>query len=599
MVDNKQLRDIANVLRRDVLISTNKAGSGHPTTCMSCAEIMSVLFFDGLRTEDEFVLSKGHAAPILYSALYRSGNLDHDPNSLRKLKSPLEGHPVPSEHLPFVKVATGSLGQGLSVGVGIALGFKLQNKKSKVYVLIGDSESAEGSVYEALELGAYYGLDNLVAVLDVNRLGQTGETMVGHDLKVYEKRFKSFGWETKIIDGHDVKEIKKAIMVKSKSGRPKVIIAKTSKGKGVSFLEDKNGWHGKPLNDEQLYSALNEIPKVEMPKISLRKFVGSRSKKFNFVKPVFTKYSLGDEVATREAYGNALANLAKKDSKILAVDSEVSNSTKSEKVKSVRKKQFVETYIAEQNMVGMALGLSKNGFNVFASTFSAFLSRAHDQMRMAAISKPEGLTLCGSHSGVSIGPDGASQMGLEDLSLFRSLPESLVFCPSDAVSTEKLLNLAYRTPGLKYLRTTRPKVPVLYKNSEDFKIGDFKVLKKSSKDKAVLVGSGITVHESLKAYEGLKEKGKSVSVVDLYCVKPFNFKKFISFVKKHGNKLVVSEDHYSEGGIGEMISSGLSNSGIKINHLAVREIPHSGLKEELLNKYGINSKHIVGAFENF
>lgn len=597
MVKVKQLKDIANILRRDVAIATTKAGSGHPTTCFSCAEIMSVLFFYEMNSNDEFILSKGHAAPILYSALYRSKNLDHHPNSLRKIKSPLEGHPIPSEHLPFVKVATGSLGQGLSVGVGMALASKMQKKRSNVYVLIGDSESAEGSIYEALEIGSHYDLDNLIAIFDINKLGQTGETMLGYDSKSYEKRLKSFGWETKTINGHDINDLKNAFNSARKSKKPTAIIAKTIKGKGVSFLENKNGWHGKALSDEQLYSALNEIPNPEMPKISFKKFHGE-NKKRNSKKLKSTKYKIGEKISTREAYGNALANLAKADPNVISVDAEVSNSTKSEKVKDVRKNQFIESYIAEQNMAGMSLGLSKKGYNVFASSFAAFLTRAHDQIRMAAISKPEGLTFCGSHSGVSIGKDGASQMGLGDIAMFRNFPNSYVFYPSDAISAEKLVELAYKAQGLKYIRTTRPETPVLYKSNEKFPLGDFKILKKSKKDKAVLVGSGITLHECLKAHKILKEKGKDVAVIDLYCIKPFNFKKFINFVKNHGNRVIVSEDHYPEGGMGEMLSNGLINSKIKVNHLSVKQIPHSGKKEELLEKYKIDSKNIIKTFEN-
>jgi transketolase len=604
MVSEKKLQDIADILRRDCLVMTSEAGSGHPTSCLSCAEIMAVLFFNEIRYNqrdafdpdgDEFILSKGHAAPILYSALYRAGLSIHHPNSLRKLKSPLEGHPVPSSHVPSIKVATGSLGQGLSVGVGMALSGKLQKRKFRTYVLLGDSETSEGSVYEALELGSHYNLNNLIAIIDVNRLGQTGETMLGHDIKKYENRFEGFGWKVISIDGHDISQIMNAFNSSKKSDKPVVILAKTLKGKGVSFLENKNGWHGRALDREQLLMALKEIPNPEMPKIRIKK---SRIKKIGrkFVRQDFTRYEIGEEVATRDAYGNALANIARKDKTFVALDGEVSNSTKSEKVKEKSRKQFIEAYIAEQNMVGMALGLSKKGHNVFASTFSAFLSRADDHLRMTSLSLPN-LTFCGSHSGVSIGEDGVSQMGLSDISFFRTLPFSFIFYPSDAVSAEKLVDLAYRTAGLKYIRTTRPKTPVLYRNNETFPLGDFKVLRQSDSDKLVLAGSGITVHEALKAHEKLKERGMKTAVVDLYCVRPFNVKKFIEFVKKHGNKVIVSEDHYPEGGIGEMLVSNLYNSGIKIKTLAVNNIPHSGTKEELLEKYGINDRHIISAAE--
>jgi len=603
MLSNKQLQDIANILRRDSLISTSKAGSGHPTSCLSCAEILSVLYFDEMKIDlknpfnpnnDEFILSKGHAAPILYSAMYRAKLTDHHPNSLRNIQSPLEGHPIPSSHIPYIKIATGSLGQGLSIGVGMALASKIDKSYSRVYVLLGDSESSEGSVYEALELAVHYKLNNLVAILDINRLGQTNETMFGHNIEKYKKKFNGLGLKTILIDGHNIQKIKKAFNEAKKSKYPTIILAKTYKGKGVSFLENKEGWHGKTLNEEQLQKALEEIPNPEMPKYQIK-----QPKKLNInikkIKPEFTKYNLGEKIATREAYGNALFNLSKKDKRVLVVDAEVSNSTFSDKVKNQKetKNQFIETYIAEQNMIGVSLGLEKKRYNVFASTFAAFLSRAHDQIRMCVLSNPYYLTLCGSHAGVSIGQDGPSQMGLEDIALFRATPNCVIFYPSDAISTEKLMFSAYKTPGLKYIRTTRQKTPVIYTNSEDFPIGDFKILKESNKDKAVLVGSGITLHESLKAYEKLKQNKMNVAVVDLYCIKPFNSKKFINFVKEHGNKVIITEDHYKEGGIGEMLSHELLNTGIKITHLAVKEIPHSGKSEELLKKYKIDSNSII------
>lgn len=564
---------------------------------------MSVLFFDEMSYDiknafnhdnDEFILSKGHAAPILYSSLYRAGCIKFKLDDLRKLTSPLEGHPIPSSLLPWIKVATGSLGQGLSVGVGMALAAKLQKRKFMTYVLLGDSEVSEGSVYEAFQLASYYKLNNLVAIIDVNRLGQRGETMLGHNVDKYKERFDGFGWKTIVIDGHNITQISKAFNQAKKSSKPTVIIAKTVKGRGVSFLENKEGWHGKSLNKEQLKKAIDEIPDADMSDVVIK-----RPKKSAFAfkrnKIELTKYS--NEISTREAYGNALANLARADSSIIAVDAEVSNSTYSEKVKDVNPKQFVEAYISEQNMVGMALGLSIKGFNVFASSFAAFLSRAHDQIRMSAISNAN-LSFCGSHAGVSIGEDGASQMGLEDIAIFRSLPGSKVFYPSDAVSAERLTILASKINGIKYIRTTRPKTNVLYDNNEIFRLGDFKVLRKSNRDKAVVAGAGITLHEALKAYEELNKNKINVSVVDLYCIKPFNNKKFISFVKKHGNKIVVVEDHYAEGGIGEMISKEIADSGIKIKSLAIREIPHSGKKDELLEKYGINWKSIVKSMIN-
>jgi len=602
-MNNRDLRDVANVLRRDVLKMTTNAESGHPTSCMSCAEIVSCLFFSEMKYDvrdhnnhnnDEFILSKGHAAPILYSALSRAGAVSGNLMSLRKFGSKFEGHPIPSS-VNWVKVATGSLGQGLSVGVGMALAAKLDGRSFNTYVLLGDSEMAEGSNYEAMQLASHYNLNNLIAIVDINRLGQRGETMLGHDISTYKKRFKSFGWKVVVVDGHDVSQIVSSLRKKSKL--PKVILAKTFKGKGFSHVENKEGWHGEALSEVELQLALRRMPDPVMPKIDIRRPDRVRIRSLKTKLPNFTTYS--GKLATRKAYGNILASLAKADHRVLALDGEVSNSTFAEKVKEVKPNQFVECFIAEQNMIGMALGLSKKGFNVFASTFAAFLSRAHDQLRIAALSSPD-FTVCGSHAGVSIGQDGGSQMGLEDIAIFRSLPKSIVLYPSDAVSCEKLVVLASRTKGLKYIRTTRADTSIIYSRKESFNIGDFKVLKsgkiigtadKSAVGHIILVGSGITLHECLKA----AEKVKGVSVVDLYCVKPFDGKKFIDFVKKHGKKVVVVEDHYEEGGIGEMLSSVLNGTGIKMKHLAVRKIPHSGRPEELLRAYGIDSDSIVGA----
>src|SRR3989344_1284383 len=598
----KELQDIANILREDVLEMTSAAGSGHPTSCLSCAEIISCLFFNEMKYDignsnnldnDEFILSKGHAAPILYSALSRAGAIKDDLFGLRKLGSNLEGHPVPttspgsrSPGFSWAKAATGSLGQGLGVGTGAAIAAKLQGREFRTYVLMGDSETAEGSVWEAFQLTSYYKLNNLCAIIDVNRLGQRGETMLGWNVSEYEKRIQSSGWETKVIDGHNVKKILKALKKARKSEKPFAIIAKTVKGKGVSFLENKEGWHGKTLSREELGKALKEIKNTQMPQINIIK---PNEIKFEFKKGEIaeTNYVLEEEISTREAYGKALGKLCMTSNRVIAVDAEVSNSTFSEEVKKVKENQFIEAFIAEQNMVGICLGLSKKGFKVYGSTFAAFLSRAHDQIRMSALSSGD-FTLCGSHCGVSIGEDGASQMGLEDIGMFRSLPNSIVFYPSDAVSTEKIVNLYSELKGIKYIRTTRGKTKVIYKNEEKFEVGDFKVLKEGRKDKVVLIGSGITLHECLKAYDKLKKNKIESAVIDLYCIKPFNSENFIYFVKKHGKKIVISEDHYKEGGIGEMLCSALVNSGMKVESLYVKEIPHSGKSEELLERYGID-----------
>jgi len=599
MRTQKQIQDIANILRRDSLISTSEAGSGHPTSCLSCAEIMACLFFAHMKYDpknpdnpdnDEFILSKGHASPILYSALYRANCIKTDLKTLRKLNSPLEGHPI-ARSLKWAKVSTGSLGQGLSVGVGFALAAKMQKRKYKTYVLMGDSETAEGSIYEAIQLAPHYKLNNLIAIIDANKFGEQGETIIGHNTEEYKKIFRSFGWNAILIDGHNIIEILSALKQAESSKKPTSIIAKTFKGKGVSFLENKSGWHSEVLNREQLEKALKQIPNPEMPKIKIPK-PKKLNYKFKKSKPKFISYNLGEYITTRKGFGQTLASLGKSDNSVLAVDSEVSDVTHTEELKEARPKQFIQTYIAEQNMTSIALGLSKKGYNIFAGSFSSFLSRAHDQLRMASISSAD-LTITGAHSGIATGEDGAPQMGLEDISMFRDLPNSSLFYPSDAVSSQKLTQLAYKSKGIKYIRTTRPKLPVIYKNSERFPIGDFKILKQSSKDKCVLIGSGITLHESLKAHALLKNT--KTAVIDLYCIKPFNSKKLISFVKKHGNKIVVTEDHFKAGGIGEMLAEELENTGIKISHLYVSGIPHSGTYIQLLNKYKINYKAIVNA----
>jgi len=595
----KDLQSLANVLRRDSLVMTTRAGSGHPTSCLSSAEIISCLFFNELKLDtknsnnpdnDEFILSKGHAAAILYSCLKHSGCLTENLENYRKIGSDLEGHPTPE--LNWIKVASGSLGQGLSIATGMALASKLQKRKFRTFVLLGDSELAEGSNYEAFQFSSHNNLNNLTAIIDLNRLGQRGETMLGHNSKLLAIRLSSFGWNTIVIDGHNVKQILDALQKARKSDKPTAIIAKTLKGKGVSFLENKEGWHGKALNEKELAKALKEIPNPSLPSISIAPPITINQKAPLEHKIIQTKYNPKDEIATREAYGSALASLAKSNPSVLALDAEVSNSTFADKVKKETPKQFIECFIAEQNMLGLALGLSKKGFNVFASSFSSFLSRAHDQLRMAAISKAN-FTVCGSHCGISIGQDGSSQMGLEDIAMFRSLPNSTIFYPSDAVSAEKLTLLSSTLPGIKYIRTTRPKTKILYENKEEFPVGDFKVLKQSPKDKLVLIGAGITLHESLKAYEELKKAKIETAVIDLYCIKPLNSKKLIEFIKQHGNKIIITEDHYKEGGIGEALLSSLSNSGIIITHLAVSRIPHSGKPDELLERYGINAKAIV------
>lgn len=602
MNDFGQLNDIAAVLRRDVLKMTTEAGSGHLTSCLSCAEIMSALFFHEMAYDvknaknpdnDEFILSKGHAAPILYSSLFRTGCIKTDLMKLRKFGSPLEGHPLPG-NFDWIKVGTGSLGQGLSIGAGMALAGKMQKRNFRVYVLMGDSEVSEGSVYEAFRFASYYKLNNLCAIVDLNKLGQRGETMEGHNTESYIRRFAALGWEVSVIDGHDATQIVPAFERAKKSDKPFVIIARTVKGKGISFLEGKNGWHGKALNKTEMKKALSEIPNVKMPKIKIEKPKKSKVAEIKSEEIKLKKYKIDEEIATREAYGDFLAAIVKVEPRTVVLDAEVSNSTFAEKARDARPESFVECFIAEQNMISVSSGLSIKGFRVFASTFAAFLTRAHDQLRMASLSSIP-LTVCGSHSGVSIGDDGASQMGLDDIAMFRAFPNSAIFYPSDAVSCSQILANSLQKKGINYLRTTRAKTPVIYGGKENFPVGDFKILRESGKDKVVLAGAGITLHETLKAHSILLKNKIETAVVDLYCIKPFNEKKFINFVKAHGGKIVIAEDHYAEGGIGEMLSEIVENENFKVKHLAVREIPHSGKSEELLKKYEIDADAIVRA----
>jgi transketolase len=587
---------VAKRLRVHSLQMTTKAGSGHPTTCLSMAELMACLFFDEMRynvrnafdeANDEFVLSKGHAAPILWAAYAEAGVISFKSlEDYRKFGSPLEGHPTPN--MPWVKAATGSLGQGLSVGVGMALGLRMRALGARVFVMLGDGECAEGSVWEAVELAKKLDLSNIIAIVDCNRLGQSGESLHGHDLRKWQQKFASFGWNTFVIDGHSVKEILYALSEVRTMHGPSVIIAKTIKGKGVSFLENKEGWHGRALKPDELEMALGELAPISRE--DARQLVHAppkaRPAKFKEKNPVGPKYKIGDMVATREGYGVMLEKLGINE-RVVALDGDVKNSTYSEKFKSFYPERFVDCYIAEQNMVGMAVGLAVKGFIPFASTFACFLTRAHDQLRMAAISRSN-IKLCGSHVGVSIGEDGPSQMGLEDLSLFRSLPNSVVLYPCDAVSAEKCAQLLVNHSGIGYLRTSRPKTPVIYGNGESFKIGGSKLIRRSFRDKVAVIAAGVTVHEALKASDALKNEKKFVRVIDAYSVKPID-DGLRSLAKKM--KIVVVEDHYAEGGLGEAVAS----LGIPITHLCIKEVPRSGKPEALMHAYKIDAEAIKNA----
>ena len=572
MATHEQLKSMANKLRIHSLRMTTAAGSGHPSTCLSAAEIMSVLFFSVMGQNDEFILSKGHAAPILWAAFAEAGLIARDElMNLRKVDSVLEGHPT--ARMPLIKVASGSLGQGLNAGVGMALAKKLANAPGRVFVLQGDGETAEGSVWEAADSAAQYQLANLAVIVDVNRLGQSAPTRHGHDLAAYERKFQAFGWRTAVVDGHDIRELQGALAGAGSSGKPLAVIARTFKGKGVSFMEDKEGWHGKPLNEKELAAALAEIGPAE---ITLPAKYSPARPKFTFKDHSCPEYSPTAAVSTRTAYGEALLALGRADERVVAVDGDVKNSTMAEDFFKAFPERSFESYIAEQNMAGMAMGFSAMGYIPYVATFAAFLTRAHDFMRMAQYSGSN-ITFVGSHAGVSIGADGPSQMGLEDLSMFLSMPEAMVLYPSDAVSCAKLVKETSRHQGISYLRTTRDKTAVLYANSEVFPVGGLKVLRRSPRDQALVVAAGITVHEALKAHGILQNKGIAVRVIDLYSLRPLAEADLLQHAGECGGKVVVAEDHYG-GAIADLVARAVG----KVTSLCVREIPRSGKSAELL-----------------
>jgi len=607
------LRQKARLLRIHSLVTTTRAGSGHPTTCLSAADLVSVVFFHAMRFDptrpdapdaDRFVLSKGHGAPLLYAALAEAGVFPVDRlATLRQFSSELEGHPTPL--VPGVDAATGSLGQGLSVGAGLALAAKrLEKSTIRVYVLLGDGEMAEGNVWEAAAFAAHYGLDNLTAIVDVNGLGQSERTMYGHDVEAHRRRFEAAGWDAVSIDGHDIPAIVRALdharaLEGPARGRPQVIVARTEKGHGVSFLADKEGWHGKPLSKDDLPRALAELgpvpPVGEPDSRSYARRVGTAPATFPPLPP--PEYALGQQVATREAYGRALARLAAVNPRLVAVDGDVKNSTFAEYLEKAHADRFFQGYIAEQNMVSVGVGLAARGYTPFLASFACFLTRAYDQVRMAAISRSH-IKLCGSHCGVSIGEDGPSQMGLEDLAMFRAIPGATVLYPSDAVSADRLTEALARLPGIGYVRTTRPKTPVLYSADEKFSVPGFKVLREGPHDRVAIIAAGITLHEALKAHSELAAQGLAARVIDLYCVKPVDAEGLASQLRAAGGRVVTVEDHFAEGGLGEAVFAALATQGVSLTaarRLAVSGVPHSGTPEELLDAFGISARHIAAA----
>lgn len=600
-------------LRLASLIMTSKAGSGHPTSCLSAADLVAALFFYAMQFDphnidnpdnDRFILSKGHAAPLLYAAWKELGLLtDEELYTYREFGSSLEGHPT--RRFKYAEAATGSLGMGLSIGAGIALSALMDKRSFYTYVLLGDSELTEGSIWEAAEIASYYKLHNLVALADCNRLGQTGETIHGYHLERYSAKFEAFGWHTIMIDGHDMNQVMGALDKAREEKHPTIILAKTIKGYGISEVENKNGYHGKAFAQQEMDSILKELD---------QRFPGQASYKSNFDwKPSIPRktadmsescmgvavqepeYIIGQMLATRKAYGQALVAVGKRCKQVVSLDAEVKNSTYAQTFDEAFPDRFIQCFIAEQNMVGMGIGLQSRGKIPFISTFAAFMSRAHDQIRMAAIGTCP-LRCCGSHAGVSIGQDGPSQMGLEDIALMSALPGSVVLYPADAVSTYRLVEqmLEYNQ-GISYLRTTRPDTPVIYGDKEEFPIGGCKVLRSTDHDRVCIVAAGITLFEALKAADHLASENIAVSVIDLYSVKPLDRETLLKVALSSGNKIITVEDHYIQGGIGEQVCYALRNEKLTITCLAVTELPRSGKPEELMAWAGIDAEAIVKA----
>ncbi len=610
----EQVRDLAQQLRSDAIRMTTAAGSGHPTSALSGAELMAVLLARYLRYDfahpehpnnDRLIFSKGHATPLLYPLLAAAGAISPDElMTYRKKGSRLEGHPTPV--LPWIEVATGSLGQGLPIGVGVALAGKyLDHLPYRVWVLHGDSEMAEGSVWEAFEHAGHYRLDNLIVVLDVNRLGQRGETMVGWNTEIHAARARAFGWRTIETDGHDVEAIDRAYQEATTgagSGRPALVIARTVKGKGVSFIEDKNGWHGKALSKDEAARALAEIG--ERPRITVTAAAPDdlRPEPHPPARPVeLPRYEVGGSVATREAYGDALRALGDARSDVVVLDGEVNNSTYAEKFAKAHPDRYFEMYISEQQMIAAAVGLQSRGWKPFASTFAAFLSRAYDFIRMAAISRAD-LKLCGSHAGVSIGEDGPSQMGLEDLAMMRAVHGSTVLYPCDGNQTAALVAQIVDHPGIVFMRTTRMKTPVLYPSGEAFPIGGSRVLRQSGEDQVTLVGAGVTTHEALRAAHLLEDRGIRARVIDCYSVKPIDAATLREAARATGGRVVVAEDHWPEGGLADAVAEVLTDPKFApdgtlpyLTRLAVHTMPGSSTPDQQLAAAGIDARAIAAA----
>ena len=602
-MDTDGWNDLAAQLRIDSIRATTAAGSGHPTSSMSAADLTAVLIADHLRTDvadprspgnDRFVLSKGHAAPLLYAALAAIGAIsDSELLTLRTMGSPVQGHPAPVPEMPWIDVATGSLGQGLPVSLGMALAMRLDGAPGRVWCLMGDSETAEGSVWEAMSAASFYEVDNLIGLLDMNRLGQRGPTMFGWDGAAYARRAQAFGWETLEIDGHDVTTIHEAYLAAEAADAPVLIVARTEKGHGVSFLADVEGWHGKSLDAEQADRAIAELGGAREMRITPPSPDGFKPVQLgeltSAVPPTYP-----DGVATRKAFGETLAWLAGHRPDLVVLDAEVGNSTHTEDFQAVAPERFFQMFIAEQAMVGAQIGFQALGKTAFSATFGAFYTRAQDFVRMAAIGRAD-LRLTGSHAGVSIGEDGPSQMALEDLAAMRAVHGSTVLYPADGNATVRMVTTMCDLEGISYLRTTREKTPTLYAADEEFPVGGSKTLRSSSEDRATLIGAGITLVEALEAADILQAEGTRVRVIDLYSVKPVDAQTLRTAMIDTG-LVVTVEDHWPEGGIGDAVLDGLASAGDiagRVVKLAPREMPGSGSPQELRAWAGIGATQIV------
>jgi transketolase len=619
----QRITELGSQLRVDSIRCTTAAGSGHPTSSMSSADLMAVLLAKYLRYDwdhpgnpnnDRLIFSKGHASPLLY-AMYKAAGVitDEELMSLRKFGSRLEGHPKPLQSaenhgapcgLPWVDVATGSLGQGLPIGVGMALSGKYVDKLPfHVWALLGDSEVAEGSIWEAFDKAGHYKLNNVIAILDMNRLGQRGPTDLGWNGPIYGARARAFGWHSIEIDGHDIPAIDAAYEeALAQTEKPTCIVAKTVKGSGVSLVANKEGWHGKALSPDQAKEAIKELGGEGHITVLVEKPAPLQAAILSASQPLkLPVYEVGTEEATRKAFGDALVAVGANRPEVVALDGEVSNSTFTDEFSQAYPDRFFEIYIAEQQLVCAAIGLNVLRKIAFAATFAAFFTRAFDQIRMAAISDAN-IRLCGSHAGVSIGEDGPSQMALEDLAMMRAVHGSTVLYPCDANQTACLVDAMADLPGISYLRLTRAKTPVIYAPGETFPVGGSKVVRHSDGDQVAIIAAGITLHESLRAYEQLKSEGILVRVIDVYSVKPIDKEALHQAAQVTGGRLVVVEDHWSEGGIGDAVLDafvGVMEKAPTVVKLAVRSMPTSGAPAELMSAAGIDAEHIVRSVRKF